>query len=165
MSNSNPGLVWNQVLSPGQWNNLFSGKQDWSTILDQVIAQGGALAPATPGTWTPTDASGASLTFTGISSTWSSFGNYVFCGVALTFPTTANTMAAMIGGLPFPVPNKAYAQGGFLGVTYPSGVVFLAFPVINSSNIAFLNTSTGAGVTNATLSAKTVYFQAVYPLS
>ena len=163
MSNSNPGLIYNQTPTPGQWNSYFATKQDYSTILDEVIAQGGALAPAIPATWTVTDASGASLTFTVTSPSWLSYGSIAFASLSVTYPTTANTSNAIIGGLPQSVPNKAYAGAPVPVLT--SGAIYLAAPIINTATIAILSNSTGAAVTNATLSGKTLVFALRYPLS
>ena len=54
------------------------------------------------GTWTPTDDSGASLTFT-INETgqYVKIGNIVFVSIYMTFPATTSTAAVTIGGLPF----------------------------------------------------------------
>lgn len=41
MSNSAPTLKFGQVLTPDQWEALFAQKQDWSPILDEIIANGG----------------------------------------------------------------------------------------------------------------------------
>lgn len=53
------------------------------------------------GTWTPVDASGAALTFTSESGTYTKIGNLVIAPFSLTFPATADASAATIGGLPF----------------------------------------------------------------
>lgn len=45
MSNSNPGLKYNDTPTAAQWNKFFTGKQDWNAVLDAVIAAGGAPAP------------------------------------------------------------------------------------------------------------------------
>ena len=54
------------------------------------------------GTWTPTDDSGASLTFT-INKTgrYVKIGNIVFVSIYMTFPATSSTASVVIGGLPF----------------------------------------------------------------
>ena len=54
------------------------------------------------GTWTPTDDSGASLTFTIVETgKYVKIGNIVFVNMYITFPATASTAAIAIGGLPF----------------------------------------------------------------
>ena len=60
------------------------------------------------GTWTPTDASGASLSLTVASAAYTRIGRLVTCQAEFTYPTTTNVSAAIIGGLPF----TASALGG-----------------------------------------------------
>ncbi len=53
------------------------------------------------GTWTPTDASGGSLTLTVHSATYVKIGQLVWITLDVTFPVTADTHNVTIGGLPF----------------------------------------------------------------
>ena len=53
------------------------------------------------GLWTPSDQSGAGLTFTGVSASYAKTGGLVTLNFALSFPTTASAAAVLIGGLPF----------------------------------------------------------------
>ena len=53
------------------------------------------------GTWTPTDGSGAGLSFTGVSAAYTKIGRQVFVNGTVTYPTTASTADAQISGLPF----------------------------------------------------------------
>jgi hypothetical protein len=57
------------------------------------------------GTWTPTDGSGAGLTFTGASGTYVKIGSLCYITGVLTFPSTASSAAAIISGLPFAASN------------------------------------------------------------
>jgi len=164
MSNSNPGLVYDQVPTPGQWNGYFATKQDWNAILDQIIAQGGAPSFVAPATWTPTDGSGASLTFTGVSAEYCVVGNIVLASATLTYPTTASTDNAIISGLPYLVPNDGYATAPDLMYVVGAAAALIV-TVINSSTAAIFSLSTGSAVENVTLSGKTVSFQLAYPLS
>ncbi len=58
------------------------------------------------GSWTPTDGSGAGLSFTVSSALYVKVGKLVFINVYLTYPSTASSATAIISGLPFT------AQGG-----------------------------------------------------
>lgn len=60
-------------------------------------------------TWTPTDASGASLTFSSVNAKYTRIGNLIFAFFYLTFPATGNTNAIRIGSLPVAVPSQSYA--------------------------------------------------------
>jgi hypothetical protein len=64
------------------------------------------------GTWTPTDASGAGLSFTTTDAFYTKIGNVVYVSCSVTFPSTANATAIRFGGLPFTVKagsNNVYA--------------------------------------------------------
>ena len=58
------------------------------------------------GTWTPTDGTGAGLTLSVTSASYTKIGRLVFINTYLTYPTTSNATSAVISGLPFT------AQGG-----------------------------------------------------
>ena len=164
MSNSNPGLAYGQVPTATQWNSYFTAKQDWNAILDAIIAAGGAPTVTAPTTWTPTDASGASLTLVNDGSTYTKLGNIVFASSELVYPSTASGANAVIGGLPVAVPPQFYAKTPAL-VFSTAGVGILAQPIPSSSTFALFNLITGAAITNATLSGKKIDFQLIYPAS
>jgi hypothetical protein len=70
------------------------------------------------GTWTPTDASGAGLTLTTSKTVYTRVGNVVTITGIVTYPSTASTALAIIGGLPFT--SKTGSTGFFPGVTNAS---------------------------------------------
>jgi len=53
------------------------------------------------GTWTPTDGSGAGLTFSDVTARYTKVGRLVTVSVQLSYPITANGNNAQINGLPF----------------------------------------------------------------
>lgn len=53
------------------------------------------------GKWTPTDESGAGLSFTVFDCRYTRIGRMVFFSGSITFPATANTNDIAIGGLPY----------------------------------------------------------------
>lgn len=75
------------------------------------------LADYEEGTWTPVDASGAGLVFTGVFGFYTKTGNIVTAMGRLTFPTTASVLGVTIGGLPFTVTNNDQPGGGFIRLT------------------------------------------------
>jgi hypothetical protein len=164
VSNGNPGLVYNQVPTAGEWNSYFGSKQDWNAILDQLIAQGGAPSVVPPTTWTPADASGASLAFTSVSAEFTVIGNLALVAARLTYPTTSDSSAAKIGGLPYAVPNAGYASAPDVAYVVGAAAVLLV-PTLSANNVAVFALASGSAVTNATLSGKTISFQLAYPLS
>jgi hypothetical protein len=107
------------------------------------------------GTWTPVDSSGASLSFSSAGGFYTKIGRQVICFFYVTYPATANASATAIGGLPFTTGNNV-AGGVFTGaVAYNNyGSMQLVGP---SSVTSFnLSTPTGADITNANMSSKTV---------
>lgn len=64
------------------------------------------------GTWTPTDSSGAGLTFT-FSGTpsYTKIGNLVFVTTFFTVPSNSDTSTLKITGLPFTVATGGYTSG------------------------------------------------------
>lgn len=118
------------------------------------------------GSWIPSDQSGATLTFTGVSVNYTRLGNIIHAYGRLTYPTTADGSVASIGGLPLTSANANYAL-----VPNPiAQTVTLAFPLVaviqtNSSKFNILNDFTGTGVTNLQLSTATILFNIVYPVA
>ena len=55
------------------------------------------------GTWTPTDGSGAGLSFTTYDCYYTKVGRVVYISMAVTFPSTASSAAMRFNGLPFTV--------------------------------------------------------------
>jgi hypothetical protein len=66
------------------------------------------------GTWTPVDASGQSLTFSGVVAEYTKVGKLVTASFNLTYPGSAGSAYATIGGLPFTTSSTANLNwGGF----------------------------------------------------
>lgn len=123
------------------------------------------MAFVAPAAWTPTDNSGAALTFSGVSATYTRHGNIIFAGFSITYPSTADTSPASIAGLPVAVPNQTYAQGPAAVWCSGGSIAIILRPTINTSTAAFLNQATAAAVTNADLSGLTVRGMLIYPAS
>jgi hypothetical protein len=114
-----------------------------------------------PAAWTPTDASGASLTFSSVSANYTQIGNMVFAYAAVAYPSTASSSNAAIGGLPV-----IFVSGYGLQCTinYESAALPLkALPTATENLFVLVNDATGTQVTNAQLSGSTVIFQCIYP--
>lgn len=112
------------------------------------------------GTWTPTDASGAGLTFASVSATYERVGRQVTARCAFTFPATADASAALVGGLPYTVANASDARQGFVSLTSESTFA-RPVPTANATTVQ-LTTATGANITNATMSGDTCWFTVIY---
>lgn len=122
-------------------------------------AAANALNDYEEGTFTPSDASGDSLSFTSVSGFYTKIGRQVVCQGFLTYPSTASTTQARIGGLPFIGSNG----GGFsMYLTGTTGGFVMRSQ--NSTSTARI-TSVGdndVAVTNAGLSGAIVQFTFIY---
>jgi hypothetical protein len=117
------------------------------------------------GSWTPNDASGAGLSFTGASGTsqYTKIGNMVFLSTEIIFPSTANGAEITIGGLPFTaaaVPNQG-AFGGFIRFSDANIGFFSLATLPNATNVVTRNLS-GVSIANSAYSTKRLDFVLVY---
>jgi hypothetical protein len=100
------------------------------------------------GTWTPSDGSGAALSFAGVNATYVKVGQAVHVSFQFTFPATASGAAIVIAGLPFAVENSGVSDwgGAFTYTTLAQSNTLLA---VNNSTTFAVFTNAGVGVTNA----------------
>ena len=118
------------------------------------------------GTWTPTDGSGAGLTFSNTSGNcfYTKIGRTVIASFRVTYPTTASGSFAYIGGLPFATANTTVNVHPvvFSEQNYSAGVT----GNINVNETRFLLLTTSGGsisiVTNANVSGKDFRGVAIY---
>jgi len=116
------------------------------------------------GTWTPTDASGASLSF--VSTTFGRYikiGRMVFATGMATYPSTASGSVISMGGLPYVSSDDPDSTwGGYITysqyTTYPL-IINVAEPFTTFN--FFFNNSTN-GPTNAAMSGKQIRFSIMY---
>lgn len=106
------------------------------------------------GTWTPTDGSGAALTFTSTAATYTKIGRLVTLAFHLAYPATADGSAALISGLPFTSLVGTYYWGGC--TTYTNAGIELHILVDNNAVTFSFRKSDGSTPTNANLSGKTI---------
>lgn len=131
---------------------------------------GGALTGAayatytSAGNWTPTDGSGASLTFTGVSAGYTQIGNMVFAYATLTYPSTASATPMQINGLPVTVANQNYAQQCTVSFSNSATAPVHALVAKGGSNV-IVYTGAGVQLTNAQLSTTLLNFMCVYPVT
>lgn len=113
------------------------------------------------GPWTPTDASGAALSFVVATGTWVKQGDDMTVFGQVTYPTTADGTAAKIGGFPETTKNEASSRsGGSLNISTAS-IALQLFPEMNSKETAILD-SAGAAATNANCSDAVFHFTIRY---
>ena len=113
------------------------------------------------GTWTPIDSSGASLSFTDIVARYTKIGRVVECFAQITYPTTANTSQATIGGLPF---TTASTTGGAYGAftVYSSYSSVMQWLNSSANTISVAYTLGAGGLTNASLSTHNIRLVWIY---
>ena len=112
------------------------------------------------GSWTPTDASGAGLTFSSAYGYYIKVGKVVYVQAKIIFPSTGSSANNLLGGLPFGMNNsspynfpvQSCAANGNTSALRAYGY---------SSNFVFLNTS-DATSTNASLSGANINFNLTY---
>jgi hypothetical protein len=100
------------------------------------------------GTWTPTDGSGAGLTFTSVSASYVKIGLLVFVQFDLTFPVTASGANVVIGGLPY-TSGSVY---GSMVTGYSNANLAITWGVPNAGTLIAAFTQPGGQFTNAQFS-------------
>ena len=110
------------------------------------------------GTWTPTDASGASLTLTA-SGNYTRIGRMVFASAIVSYPSTANGAGAELGSLPFNCGSTNASKGG--SVTYSSvAALTYALPNVNAETVTLF--AGASQILNSALSSQTFFLMLVY---
>lgn len=113
---------------------------------------------------TLSDASGAGLTFTASSCTYTPLGNQIVMDFTATYPSTASSANAGLGGLPYSSANAAYAQvPNVLSVTVGTSVLTVT-PIKNTTTAGIYLAAGATAVTNATLSGASIAGRIIYPL-
>ena len=111
------------------------------------------------GTFTPTDASGGSLSFTVNSASYVKVGDLVHVNMYIHYPSTSDTNTALIGGLPYS--QKASNNYSFL-VGKANGMADAATGQINTGGNYFYVMEGITFMTNANLSGDYVLFSGTY---
>ena len=125
----------------------------------------GALATYIPTTaWTPTDGSGAGLTFSSVSAIYSKIGAHVFISGRVSYPATASASAAILGNLPFTVFSSAgFAMNSPLPAASTAGLSICVIPQSNTTTMGVASSSTlSTGITNAQLATAVFAFAGTY---
>lgn len=112
------------------------------------------------GTWTPTDNSGASLTFSNVNGTYTKIGNRVIASAFLTYPATASGANASITGLPFTAANLLSETQGNLA--YHNGTTANKFVALSNTITGSFYTAAGVNVTNVQMTGSGCAIQSVY---
>jgi hypothetical protein len=104
------------------------------------------------GTWTPTDGSGASLSFTSVEATYTKIGRFAFFDFQVVYPSTASGADTRINGFPF---NNIDNYEGKPGVCLVSGFLSGYIQQKQGTNYGFIVNSSSSNVTNIQASTRT----------
>lgn len=111
------------------------------------------------GTWTPTDASGAGLSFTVAKANYTKIGRIVTAYLQLTYPITVNASAAAIGGLPYAVESGIFSPA----IINTGASLSIALRTASATSTAtVLNPASNAAITNSQLSTNFVICTLLY---
>ena len=110
------------------------------------------------GTYTPTDVSGASLSFTVDHAKYTRIGRLVTASVYLTYPTTASVLTAKIS-LPFASANYDVGSANSNSASSVTAVI-----TIGGAASCTVRNSTSVSLTNANLSGSQILFTISYPV-
>lgn len=127
-----------------------------------ITCSGGTASVSTAVTsWTPTDASGAGLTFTAASAAYLKTGNSYTITAAITYPSTASTANAEITG--FPTANGSYRNYCVAEGSNSGSIILVPFVAGANMYMNGYNTS-GQGVTarNVDLSGQQFFVTCTY---
>ncbi len=116
------------------------------------------------GTWTPTDGSGAGLTFAaGTAGIYTKIGRVVYISASVRYPVTASAANAVISGMPFTMAASPDGAQGGMSINYsPAATVLVFKPNNGSTDIIVRGQSGGAQQTNASMSNTRYDFNGFY---
>ena len=146
MSNLNPGLFNGQVPTAGQWNSYFSTKQDWTPILDTIIAGSspstGIIGPSVGGTGLGAFTTGAIIYASSASvlSLLSAGANGKVLTLSGGLPVWASASTGTV--------TSVAISGGTTGLATSGGPITSAGTITLSGTLAVENG--GTGVTTST---------------
>ena len=137
----------NLVMANGKGIDFSATPNSGSTVTSEI------LDDYEVGTWTPTDGSGAGLTFTTVFGRYVKIGKQVTVHFRVNYPSTADATAAIIGGLPYVVDSGNNYMGGVVHWTDASMVLTL-MAIDTTSTLSVRRNADNADPTNANLSTK-----------
>lgn len=158
--NINPSTSANgsAVVTGGTINNTVIGG---ATPAAATFTTVDAATFGTVSAWTPTDGSGAGLTFTQAAATAIKIGKLVFVSGRVTYPVTADTNGAVIGNLPYAAGVAGQPQYNSVGGVVTAGTAVKCQCDRGTTNLYFYS-GTNVQATNVGQTAKVVDFSIVY---
>jgi hypothetical protein len=113
------------------------------------------------GAWTPEDDSGAALTLTVYSATYTKIGRMVMLEAAIYYPSNADASAMKIKGLPFTSATGVDNTGGLCITATTVGANYYGL-ITRNAKVFTVNTSTDTSVLNLSYSLKVLKFFGFY---
>ena len=113
------------------------------------------------GTWTPTDTSGAGLTFADKAGLYTRIGRMVYWQMLVVYPSTASGADSLIGGLPFTISDGSVGEGR-AGAFVSFDNAALISQVYQVTTSIYPYEADFVRSTNASLSGKTLYLAGFY---
>lgn len=127
-----------------------------------ALATLGGLSASAVTAWTPSDASGAALSFTNVDAAYQTIGNFVHAYFSLTYPATADGTASLIGGLPTNAVNGN--RGNVAAILQNNGGAGLTMAVMIKNTTTFgIWNAINAHIVNSALSTLTISGIIIYP--
>lgn len=156
-------LQWESTESLQEINRRLTTQLQKADEMFEIIFKHLAKNSPQEGTWTPIDVSGGSLVFVNPTGNYIKIGPLVVATGNVTFPTTADTNQAKIGGLPFSsdTVGQPFGYGGFPFYT-DEATVSTAFITNSPTPSLVVHTTAGGAITNATLSGNNLRFTVIY---
>lgn len=119
---------------------------------------GTALSVYAEGSWTPSDQSGASLTFSTTTAKYVKIGKVVYIECFITFPATGNGASNQIGTLPFSVDD----DGPTAAIKSSSGTTYVVKFLAGTTNFQVVLPTTGVAAINSALTNSQIAFSGFY---
>jgi hypothetical protein len=114
------------------------------------------------GTWTPTDASGAGLTFASSSGQYVKIGKMVYLGGNINYPGNSSSASMIIGGLPFTCANIGSADQYGIAVVSTNVGTNHQFRIQKNTTNILPRTNANAVIANSVYSSKFFQFFGQY---
>lgn len=142
----------------GTWTNATLVTPTLGVASATSITFGGtALSTYVEGTWTPSDQSGAGLSFTVSVAKYTKIGKVVFIECFLTFPSTASGATNQIGGLPFTVDDESMTM-----MSSNAALTDIIRFIPGTSNFQIMTAAGRAAATNVALTTDQIIFTGFY---
>ena len=154
------GLKLGNTIGVGNATPSTSGAGITFPATQSASSDANTLDDYEEGSWTPTDASGAALSFTIAYANYVKVGKLVTINVFLTFPSTVDVNNVAMSGLPFTVASNNYPP---LTIVTNSGVALSCYANAATTTLSFglaINYSTS--ITNASMSGKGMIISGTY---